>query len=192
MIAYLSGELQIKGENFVVVKNNGIGYKVFAPAEVCLKAKAGEELELFTYQHVREDALQLFGFAKPNDLRLFEQLISISGIGPKTAMNVFSEAKAEDIIAAIVSGDASILKRVSGIGAKTAERIILELKNRVFAGVELGALKSREEFGADEDAVIALTSLGYSAAQAKDALKRVDATVTDLSQRVKAALKLIR
>jgi len=192
MIAYLSGELQFKGENFVVVKNNGIGYKIFAPAEVCLKANEGDALELYTYQHVREDALQLFGFTRPDDLRLFEQLISISGIGPKTAMNIFSEAKADDIVAAIVNGDASILKRLSGIGGKTAERIILELKNKVFVSGDAGALKSKEAFGEEEDAVVALVSLGYSSNQAREALKKVESTVTDLSQRVKLALKLIR
>jgi len=192
MIAYLSGELQFKGENFVVVKNSGIGYKIFAPAEVCLKAKEGDAIELYTYQHVREDALQLFGFTRPNDLRLFEQLISISGIGPKTAINIFSEAKADDIVAAIVNGDASILKRVSGIGGKTAERIILELKNKVFVSGDIGQLKTKAEFGADEDAVVALVSLGYSTSQAREALKKVDATVTDLSQRVREALRLIR
>lgn len=192
MIAYLSGEVQFKGENFVVVKTGGIGYKVFAPAEVCLKAKVGDAIELYTYQHVREDALQLFGFVRQNELRLFEQLISISGIGPKTAINIFSEAKADDIVSAIVNGDASILKRVSGIGGKTAERIILELKNKVFVPSDSGKLKTKEEFGVDEDAVTALVSLGYSSNQAREALKKVSVATTDLGERVREALRLIR
>ena len=191
MIAYLTGKIKFNGENFIVIENNGIGYKVFAPVEVCLKAKGGDEIELHIHQHVREDALQLFGFRSYEELRLFEQLISVSGIGPKTAMAVFAEAKIQDIVSAIVNADASILKRVSGIGAKTAERIILELKNKVSASVGLGKVKTGEELGADSDAIEALVSLGYSANHAREALKKVDSNITDVAERVRVALKKI-
>lgn len=192
MIAYLAGKIKFNSDNFVVIENNGIGYKVFAPTEVCLKAKSGNEIELYIHQHVREDALQLFGFRSYDELKLFEQLISVSGIGPKTAMAVFAEAKIQDIVSAIVNADASILKRVSGIGAKTAERIILELKNKVAASIGLAKVKTKEELGADSDAIEALVSLGYSTNQAREALKTVDPSIADVTERVRAALKEIR
>ena len=120
-----------------------------------------------------------------------EQLISISGIGPKTALGVFAIASPQDIISAIVNQDASILKKVSGIGSKTAERIVLELKNKVVPSAGMGDLKSKEEMGADSDAVEALVSLGYSAGQAREALRKVPAEIMDISEKVREALKNI-
>ena len=189
MIAYIKGTIKSKGEGFLVVENVGLGYKVFVPADILLKTKTEDDIELNTYQHVREDALMLFGFEKIEQLRLFEQLISISGVGPKTGLAVFAEAEAADIVSAIVNGDASILKKVSGIGAKTAERIVLELKNKVDASISPADLKTGEELVGLGDVVEALVSLGYSAQQAKDALKKVDPNITDIGEKVRAALK---
>ncbi|NQT50377.1 Holliday junction branch migration protein RuvA [Candidatus Kuenenbacteria bacterium] len=191
MIAFIKGKIKQKDSNFLVLENNGIGYKIFVPAEVLLKAEIDSELELHTYQYVREDALGLFGFIKHSELKLFEQLISISGIGPKTALGVFAIASPEDIISAIINQDASILKKVSGIGSKTAERIVLELKNKVLPSVGMGDLKSSEAMGADSDAIEALVSLGYSVGQAREALRKVPADVTDVSEKVREALKRI-
>ncbi|MBT5338248.1 Holliday junction branch migration protein RuvA [Candidatus Falkowbacteria bacterium] len=191
MIAFISGKIKQKDGTFLVVENNGIGYKVFVPAEVLLNVKIGNDVELYTYQHVREDALLLFGFVKYEELKLFEQLISISGIGPKTALGVFTEASVGDIVSAIVNGDASVLKRVSGIGAKTAERIVLELKNKITASVKLDGLKSREEMGEDTEVIEALVSLGYSVYQSKEALKKVDPSIKDVSEKVREVLKNI-
>ncbi len=181
----------MKTGNFLVIEAGDIGYKVFAPADVLLKTKQDDEVALFTHQHVREDAIQLFGFLKFEELNLFEQLISVSGIGPKTALAVFAEAKLEDIISAIVNGDASILKRVSGIGSKTAERIVLELKNKIAAGAAIENIKTGQELGADADAVEALVSLGYSVSQSREALKRVSVEITDAGEKVREALKNI-
>jgi Holliday junction DNA helicase RuvA len=190
MIAYIKGKIKFKGENFVVVENGGIGYQIFIPAEALLKVEINDAVEYFTHHHVREDALQLFGFSSLDELKMFELLISISGIGPKTGLGVLSVAKVGDIKSAIINQDASILKKVSGIGAKTAERIILELKNKVAGIVGNGEIKTKEEMGADADAIDALISLGYGREQARDALKQVDAGL-DIGERVKAALKLL-
>jgi len=191
MINYISGTIKLKAENFLILENNGLGYKVFVATDILNKVKANEPLELYTYQHVREDALQLFGFNRYEELRLFEQLISVSGVGPKTALGIFNVAGANDIISAIVSADASVLKKVSGIGVKTAERIVLELKNKVMPGVGIGEMKSVDELGVDSDAVEALVSLGYSVNQGREVLKKVEPEIKDAGQRVKAALKII-
>lgn len=191
MIAFISGKIKLKAENFIILENSGVGYKVFVSPEILNKVNLGEPLELYTYQHVREDALQLFGFNNYNELRLFEQLISVSGVGPKTALAIFNVASVGDIVSAIVSADASVLKKVSGIGAKTAERIVLELKNKVMPVFSSDGIKSAVELGSDADAVEALVSLGYSVNQAREALKKVEATIKDAGQRVKAALKML-
>ncbi len=192
MLSFIKGKVKFREGNFLVVENNGLGYKIFVSAEIFLKAKPEETIELYLHQHVREDALQLFGFEEYEELKLFEQLISISGIGPKTALGVFAEASLADIISAIVNGDASILKKVSGIGNKTAERIVLELKNKITAGTAVNKLKSKEELNTDGDAVEALVSLGYSTGQAKEALNKVSKDVQDVREKVRQALKNLK
>ncbi|MBT7007049.1 Holliday junction branch migration protein RuvA, partial [Candidatus Falkowbacteria bacterium] len=136
-----------------------------------------------------EDALMLFGFKNYDQLQLFELLISISGVGPKTALGVFAVAEPADIKSAIVNEDASVLKKVSGIGAKTAERIVLELKNKVTG--DFGEIKTKEELSGDVDSIEALVSLGYSANDAREALKQVDKTITNPSDKVREALKYL-
>lgn len=175
-----------------MIENNGIGYQVFVPEELALKINSGGEIELFTYQHVREDALQLFGFKTIEELKLFEQLISVSGVGPKTALSVFAVAPIEDIISAIKSSNASILKKVSGIGTKIAERIVLELKNKVAAFSNMAGVKNADELDADADAVEALVALGFSAGQSREALKQVGATEKDVRERVRKALRILK
>lgn len=189
MLAYIKGQVKLKTEQFLIIENNGIGYKVFAPADILLENKVGDEVELYTYQHVREDALMLFGFKNYSQLQLFELLISISGVGPKTALGVFAVAEPADIKSAIVNEDASVLKKVSGIGAKTAERIVLELKNKVTG--DFGEIKTKEEMSGDVDSIEALVSLGYSTNDAREALKQVDKTITNPSDKVREALKFL-
>lgn len=191
MIASINGIIKYKRDNFLVLENQGLGYKVFVPDNVLLANANGAELELFTYQHVREDAVQLFGFVSLEELELFEKLISVSGVGPKTGMNAFSVASAKDIKSAIVNEDPAILKKVSGIGAKTAERIVLELKNKMAVLVGRDGIKTSEEMNADSDVVDALVSLGYQPRQVQEALKKVDVTIKDSGAKVKAALKYL-
>jgi holliday junction DNA helicase RuvA len=192
MLSYIKGELKLKDENYFVIENNGLGYKVYVAAELFSQFEKQAEVELYLFQYIKEDALDLFGFANYPELKLFEQLISVSGIGPKTALNVFAVARVEDIVSAIVNQDASILKKVSGIGSKTAERIVLELKNKVVASAHIQDLKTSEEMGADSEAVEALVSLGFPVGQARDALRQVDKDVKDVGEKVKQALKLLK
>ena len=189
MLSYIKGQVKLKTEQFIIIENNGIGYKVFVSADLLLESKVGDEVELYTYQHVREDALMLFGFKNYDQLQLFELLISISGVGPKTALGVFAVAEPADIKSAIVNEDASVLKKVSGIGAKTAERIVLELKNKITG--DFGEIKTKEELSGDVDSIEALVSLGYSANDAREALKQVDKTITNPSDKVREALKFL-
>jgi holliday junction DNA helicase RuvA len=189
MLAYLRGKIKFKGANFAVVENQGLGYKVYVGLKFLNDNQIGTEVELFIHEHVREDSDDLYGFASPADLDLFEKLITVSGIGPKTAVNVFTAITAEDIRSAIINQDADRLK-APGIGAKTAERIILELKNKVscLVGVDV---KSKSQMSDESDTLEALISLGYSSYQAKEALSQVPKDVKDMSERVKQALKLL-
>lgn len=189
MLAYLKGKTKFKGSNFLIVENQGIGYKVFTPTELLLKAKEGDEIELYIYHHIREDANQLYGFANYEALELFELLIGVSGVGPKTGLSVFSVASISDLKSAIANGNADLLKKVSGIGAKTAERLILELKNKIVGGDKL---KSNDELSSDADAIDALVSLGYDERKAREALKEVSAAIVDTGKRVKEALRNLK
>jgi holliday junction DNA helicase RuvA len=191
MIAYIKGTIQHKQEGFIVLENQGLGYKIFVPEEVLLKAKIGDALELYLYHYVREDQESLFGFAKKEELDLFEKLISVSGIGPKTGLGVFAISSVADIKSAIIHGDASILKKVSGIGAKTAERIVLELKNKIDGLIGVDGIKSSDELTAGSDVIDALVGLGFSAGQAREALSKVDPTLSTTEDQVKAALKIL-
>lgn len=192
MIAYIKGKIISKSESTVVVENHGIGYKVFVPAGLWEKMIEGQVVEFFIYHQVKEDGQNLFGFAARAELELFEKLVSVSGIGPKTALNVLAAATAQDIKSAIINQDASILRKVSGIGAKTAERIILELKNKIAGLIGVGGIKSSEELEADSDTVEALMSLGFSGNEVREALKRIDKGIEDSGEKVKAALRLLK
>jgi Holliday junction DNA helicase RuvA len=134
---------------------------------------------------VREDQLALYGFLNEEELTMFELLISISGIGPKVALSILSIADVKTICTAIVNKDPSILTRVSGVGKKTAERVIIELQNKVDAV----NIDDQATTLAGQDAIEALTSLGYSVTEARDALKLVPADITDVSKRIRQALK---
>lgn len=185
MIAKITGKIAYLRDKYVVIDVGGVGYKVHV-AEFTFGKIAGKEgIELFTHTYVREDSLDLYGFLTLEELEMFELLISISGIGPKAAIGILSIAEPKTIRAAVISGDSSILTRVSGVGKKTAERVILELKNRI---AELPG-EDQKAARADSDAIEALTSLGYSAMQAREALKAVPEKVKDVSGRVRAALK---
>jgi Holliday junction DNA helicase RuvA len=185
MIAKITGKIAFFRDNYVVVDVTGVGYKVFVTDFAMGKIAGKKDIKLYTHTYVREDTLSLYGFLTLDELEMFELLISISGIGPKAGIGILSIAEPKTIRAAVVSGDSSILTRVSGVGKKTAERVILELKNRI---TELpgGEYKTA---AADSDAIEALTSLGYSISQAREALKSVPEDIKDVSGRVREALK---
>jgi Holliday junction DNA helicase RuvA len=185
MIAKLKGKIEYLKDNYAVVDVNNIGYKVFLSVYTFGKVAGLKDAELFIHTYVREDTLALYGFLSLEELEMFELLISISGIGPKAGMGILSIATPKTIRTAIINEDPSILTRVSGIGKKTAGRVILELKNKV---ADL-SVEDKEEVAQDTDAIEALLTMGYSVSDARDALKLVPADVKDIGQRVKMALK---
>ena len=187
MISLLEGTIELKTEKFAVITVGGIGYKVFSNTEILGKlSERGGQVKMWTHQHVREDALELYGFLHFAELELFETLISISGIGPRGALGVLGIAPVDTLKRAIASGDTSYLTRVSGIGKKTAEKIVLELKDKMLGkGVSsLNAPELKEE----ADAMDALVQLGYSQREARDALQIVSKEIVGAEKRVRAAL----
>ena len=185
MISSLKGMVSGKNHKSMIVAVGGIGLKVFAPAETLQKAVHNKEISLFTHLVVREDALTLYGFADKENLEFFELLIGISGIGPKTAVAILNVASPETIKKAVATGDTSYLTKVSGIGKKTADRIVRELEDKI------GALEEGASISDEVDAVEALRSLGYSQSEAREALKKVPQLVIGAGERVKAALKIL-
>jgi Holliday junction DNA helicase RuvA len=186
MISKIEGVVWDRGEKFLVVGVGGIGLKVFTTTEGIEVSEKGKTISLLTHLVVKEDALDLYGFLGKDELSFFEMLISISGIGPKTALNVLNISSVSALKRAISSGDTSHLIKVSGIGKKIAEKIVLELKDKVGIHGE-DEISLRDEI----DAVEALKALGYSQRDAREALKEVDKNITDTSGRIKSALKIL-
>lgn len=185
MFAKIKGKLEYIKDNYAVIGVGGLGYKVFTTPYTLGKIAGHEEVEFFLYTQVREDILALYGFLTMEELEMFELLISISGVGPKAGIGILTVAVPKTIKTAILNEDSSILTRVSGIGKKTADRIILELKNKV------ADLPDSEKDSAvsDMDAIEALAGMGYSAAEARDALKLVPKEVQEVGKRIKMALQ---
>src|SRR5665648_109668 len=158
MIAKIKGTIEYRKDKFVVVDVNGVGYKVHLTAYTLGKIAGIEQVDFFIYTSVREDALDLYGFLTMDELDMFELLISISGIGPKAGLGILSIATPKTIRTAILNEDSSILTKVSGVGKKTAERVILELRNKVANLSD----DEKEEAISDGDAIEGLISMGYS------------------------------
>jgi len=187
MIASLAGNVRHKDLNALVIDVHGVGYRVLVPTDVVLEASPSQPIFLWTHLAVRETSLDLFGFLEKETLEIFELLITISGIGPKTALGILNVASPATLRQAVASGDTSYLTRVSGIGKKNAEKIVLELKDKLVVREEDRPLNARSE----GDALEALVSLGYSERDARDALKKVAKEVEGASDRVKQALKVL-
>ncbi|MDO8620330.1 MAG: Holliday junction branch migration protein RuvA [bacterium] len=185
MISYVSGTVVEKEAKFVIVDVQGVGYRVFVTEETLRHLNIGATTKLKTHHVVREDTEELFGFLTDNDLKLFELLLSVPGIGPKTALNILSVATPETLRRSITSNETAYLTKISGIGKKTAEKIVLELKEKLGKGEAGTTLKE------EVDALEALKSLGYSHGEAREALKNLPEEVTSTSDRVKHALKLL-
>ncbi len=187
MIGQLTGIVARRDQKSVILDVSGVGYKLWVSLETLKGIKADDKLTLQTYLAVRENALDLYGFANARELQFFELLLSVSGIGPKSALAILSLAPPEVLEKAIVSGDSAYLTKVSGVGKKSAEKIVLELKDK------LGALEGygNGELQTEAEAVEALQALGYSLAEARQALKNLPADITDTGERVKHALKYL-
>lgn len=189
MISHLKGTVIFSGDRFVILDVAGVGYKIGVTPDTLRKSisEKGKEISLWIHLAVREDSMSMYGFFERQELELFEMLIGISGVGPKSAIGVLSVASVDALKSAIGSGDTSYLTKVSGIGKKNAEKIVLELRDKLGGPGGSGATESgRKE---EVDAIEALKSLGYSQREAREALKEVSDTVKGTSHRVKAALK---
>lgn len=188
MIAQLEGNITFKGGNFIIIDVGGVGYKVFTTLDMLHVVKKNTSVKIWTHLAVRENSMDLYGFNEQPELEFFEMLITISGIGPKSALGILSVAPIETLRKAVSTGDTSYLTKVSGIGKKNAEKIVLELKDKLgsidgFAGDEM--LKE------DTDAIEALQALGYSAQEAREALKKTSGKASGVNAKIKEALKHI-
>ncbi|MDO8592700.1 MAG: Holliday junction branch migration protein RuvA [bacterium] len=188
MISYIKGKIIHKGAGFAVAEVNSIGYQIFVSPLFYADLPLGLEVEFYTHQYVREDALNLFGFKSLAELELFELLLSVSGIGPRSALGVLSIAGAADIKESIARGDPALLTKVSGIGRKTAERVVLELREKIGKLVGGDGKTAGSQLGSSDE-IDALMALGYSLAQAREALNGVDNKLTDSGERIRQALK---
>lgn len=189
MIAHLTGTVLRISEKYLVIETGGIGYKVFAPNDLLSTAREGEHFSVHIYQSVREDALDLYGFPDAETLDFFELLLLVSGIGPKSALGILTVTTLDTLKKAIGTGDTSYLTKVSGIGRKTAEKIVLELRDKLRAHGNMketpGVLR------AESDSIEALKALGYSHSEARDALKSVPSEISDTNSRIREALKFL-
>lgn len=168
MIGMLTGKLSLKTPTNIIINVHGVGYKVFVPPTLFSSLAIDDEVTVFTYTHVREDALELYGFLAPEDLRLFEFLISVSGVGCKSALGVFSRGDRGAIQQAIVTGDVSFFTAVPRLGKKNSQKIIIELKQKLGGIVDLDL---SQETTAQQEAVEALKSLGYTQQEAEQAVR---------------------
>lgn len=198
MYAYIKGTLEETGSGWIVIDNQGIGYQMQVSARLMEELPMiGTEVKIYTYLNVKEDAMSLFGFLSKDDLHIFKLLLAVNGIGPKGALAVLSVLSADDLRFAVVGGDAKAIAKAPGIGAKTAQRVILELKDKlniedVFEKADQTAdipVKTADQTAKNE-AIQALTALGYSASEALSAVSKLEITEDmDTENILKAALK---
>ena len=199
MISYIKGELTEVFEDTVVVERNGIGYNIRVPGSVLDRLPSvGSSVRIYTYLYVKEDAMNLFGFLSRDYLSVFKLLLNVSGIGPKGALAILSTIGPDDLRFAVLSEDVKTISSAPGIGAKTAKRLIIELKDKLkLAEVFETALANKEKASSENDvlfarneAVEALVALGYASAQAMKAVQQVEnAEEKDSEQILKEALK---
>ena len=190
MIYSLSGKLLVKKSNFIVIEAGGIGFKVFVSSKALRKLpKIGLRAKLFCYTNVRQDGLELYGFSDEEELEIFELFISINGIGPKIALRILSELPIDSVLSAIDKNRPDVLSKISGVGKKTAERIILELRGKI----KIKNTQKGEELISimeiNEDLEKALKNLGYKQNEIKDALMDIPSKISKIDERLKIALK---
>lgn len=189
MIGSIRGKIILKKEKWLIIETAGVGYKInVSPDTVSKSKKVGEEAILWIHTHVREDALDLYGFLEHSELEFFEMLISVSGIGPKGALTILGVTSIETLRKAIGTGDISYLTKISGIGKKTAEKILIELRDKV--GDKMKAEQGGNSLQGELDALEALKSLGFSQSEAREALKKVDPE-SNTNTKIKEALKIL-
>lgn len=184
MIASLRGKIIAEKDKYVIVDVGGIGYKVYTLLENLIPLAKEKEVFFYVYTHIREDAFDLYGFLEEKEMEFFELLLSISGIGPKSALGILSIASIETLKKAISQNDIAYLTKISGIGRKTAERIVIELRDKV------GKMADDNSLSEEVDTLEALKSLGYTQKDALEALKEVS-DIKDTNQKIRGALKVL-
>lgn len=188
MIGSLAGRVLEASPDTLLLDVGGVGYRVVVLPSLAMEATPGRELRALTHLHVREGELSLYGFAQRKELDFFKMLLGVPGVGPKSAMSVLAIASVDVLVRAISSGDSDLLTKVSGIGRKTSERIVVELKTRL----------ERERPGLAEagpthhaDVVEALVGLGYTQSQAREIVRKLPADIGTIEEAVKAALQIV-
>lgn len=189
MIGYLKGKAEFIDGQHIIVNVQGVGYKVLVSSDILGKAEIGKEIRLFTYTYVRDDTLDLFGFLSIEDLKLFEQLIGVSGIGPKTAVGIFSVGDRTAIIEAVVKADVDFFAAVPRLGRKNAQKIIIELKTKLgsLSEIDLSVEGGKET----SDILNVLKTFGFSRKEAQEALKAVANDAKTTEEKIRAALKYL-
>ena len=191
MIATLKGTVTEKTLDQVVLEVHGVGYGLLVTAEDHGRLQSGEQAKVYVYEHIRENSFDLFGFVTLDTKQLFEQLLSVNGVGPKMALSVLNAGNSNDVRAAIASGDTKSIQKANGVGKRVAERIVVELKDKVgLEGVDLGTTGLLQSNAAivKDDAAQALVALGYTPVDAAQALASVDAALPT-EERIKQALR---
>ncbi|MBI5699795.1 Holliday junction branch migration protein RuvA [Candidatus Saganbacteria bacterium] len=193
MIAHLKGKLEHIDKDHIVIEVNGVGYRVnLSPTVLSRLPKVGSELMVFTYQVVREDELSLYGFLTKEERNLFSTLLTVSGIGPKGASVILSSAPLDKLVAAITRGDAEFISSSPGIGLKTAQKVVIELKEKLAKayGLKPAQLSMGGESTVISDSISALITLGYSPKEAREAVSKIDPENSkSVEEVVKSALK---
>ena len=195
MFYYLKGTVTYKAFDFMGVDVGGAGFKVYTSASTLEKASLNEEFTAYTYTHIREDIFDIYGFASPEELNTFQQLISVSGVGPKAAIAILSSMSTDKLALAIVHSDIKAITSAPGVGKKIAERIVLELKDKISkelstAGVKIESVASSTP-GVTDEAINALMVLGYSALEAKGAVSAVKSECGTVEEVIKKALAIL-
>ncbi len=201
MLAYIKGELTIKARGYIVIEVGGLGYKVYM-SDLAMEnvGKIGDIVKVHTYYRVMEDDISIFGFNTQEELRLFELLLSVSGVGAKTAITMLGTIEPSDFAIAIISNDINTLKKLPGIGIKTAQRIVLELKDKLKKEQQIEELsiasskvmdmkKAIEKDSKEEEAFTALQVLGYNSKEIEKAMEKIDKKNMSLEEMIKAGLK---
>lgn len=197
MIAYISGALVSAGENYIVIDNHGMGYRIFVSGKFLEHIPAyGTQIKIYTHMYIREDELTLYGFHSEEELSVFRILIGISGVGPKVAMAILTALTIQELQLAVISENTKTISKANGVGAKGASRIILELKDKLKmedmmdAAYEQSIVQDTQDLNAARDAILALVNLGYSNSEAALAVKKIgDTSQMDIESILKAALK---
>ena len=191
MIAYISGALVSAGENYIVIDNHGMGYRIFVSGKFLEHIPAyGTQIKIYTHMYIREDELTLYGFHSEEELSVFRILIGISGVGPKVAMAILTALTIQELQLAVISEDTKTISKANGVGAKGASRIILELKDKLKMEDMMDAAYEQSIVQDTQDAILALVNLGYSNSEAALAVKKIgDTSQMDIESILKAALK---